>query len=82
MAYTWQYYDVVLVGVAVSMALGAGIGLFTAVALPTAVTVCSLLSIAFIGHGLFVNGPVDSLDDLDDEVDPVDDLPRELSPLG
>ena len=69
MAYTWQYYDVVLVGVAVSMVLGAGIGLFTAVALPTAVTVCSLLAIAFIGHGLFVNGPVDEPSDLREEVD-------------
>ena len=81
MGYTWQYYDVVLVGVAVSMALGASIGLFTAVALPTAVTVCSLLAIAFIGHGLFVNGPVDRFEDLSEEVDPVDDLPGELSPL-
>lgn len=81
MGYTWQYYDVVLVGVLVSMLLGAGVGLFTPVALPTAIIACSLLAIAFIGHGLFVNGPVDALDDLAEEVDPLADLPDDLSPL-
>jgi hypothetical protein len=33
------------------------------------VTGFGVLAIAFIGHGLFVNGPVDQADDLTDEVD-------------
>ncbi|WP_255150410.1 hypothetical protein [Halorarius halobius] len=69
MDYTWQYYDLLLGGVLASMLAGAGIGAFTPVALPTAVTACSLVAIALIGHGLFVNGPVDDASDLTDEVD-------------
>ena len=69
MAYTWQYYDVVLLGVAVSLALGTGVGLLTTVPLTLAVTGAGLVAIALIGHGLFVNGPVDEPADLTNEVD-------------
>jgi len=68
-AYTWQYYDVVLLGVAVSLALGTGVGLLTPVPLTLAVTGAGLVAIALIGHGLFVNGPVDEPADLTNEVD-------------
>ena len=69
MDYTWQYYDVVLAGIAVSMAVGGAVGVVTAFSLPTAVTVASLVAIAIMGHGLFVNGPIDAPDDLADEVE-------------
>ena len=69
MEYTWQYYDLVLLGVFLSMAGGAAVGTVTAVATTTAVTVAGLLAVVIIAHGLFVNGPVDSADDLSDPVD-------------
>jgi hypothetical protein len=40
----------------------------TAVA-TTAVTAFGLLAVAIIGHGLFVDGPVDSTEDLGEPVD-------------
>lgn len=67
--YSLQYYDLVLLGVAVSVAAGTGVGVVTDVPLMVAVVAASLLAIAFIGHGLFVNGPVDAPADLTEEVD-------------
>ncbi|SFG56277.1 hypothetical protein SAMN04488063_2426 [Halopelagius inordinatus] len=67
--YTWQYYDVILIGVFVSMALGVLVGLFTSIPPSVSVAGFGLVSAAFIGHGLFVNGPVDDASDLTDEVD-------------
>jgi len=67
--YTVQYYDLVLAAVFVTMSLGAGVGLLTPLALPTAVTASGLVAVTVIGHGLFVNGPVDAPEDLTDEVD-------------
>ena len=67
--YTWHYYDLVLVGVAACMILGAGVGLATAVPILHATIAGSLLAAAIIGHGLFVNGPVDEPADLSKEVD-------------
>lgn len=69
MSYTWQYYDLVLLGVFCSMATGALVGQFTSVPTTTSVTAFGLLSVAIIGHGLFVNGPVDAPEDLTDPVD-------------
>ncbi|WP_135829117.1 hypothetical protein [Halorussus halobius] len=69
MEYTVQYYDLVLGAILVTMSLGAGVGLLTSVGLPTAVTASGLVAVAVIGHGLFVNGPVDAPEDLADEVD-------------
>jgi hypothetical protein len=68
MGYTWQYYDLVLFGIAASMFLGAGVGLLTAVSLPVAVIAGGVLASTIIGHGLFVNGPVDEPRDLTNEV--------------
>ena len=69
MSYTWQYYDLVLLGVLLSMASGFVVGQVTAVASTTAVTAFGLLAVVIIGHGLFVNGPVDSAEDLADPVE-------------
>jgi len=69
MGYTWQYYDLVLLGVFVSMGAGLAVGALTEVASTTATLGFGLVAVAFIGHGLFVNGPVDGADDLTDEVE-------------
>ncbi|MFD1514255.1 hypothetical protein [Halomarina rubra] len=69
MGYTWQYYDLVLLGVFASMATGFVVGTLTTVATTTSVTVCGLFAVAIIGHGLFVNGPVDAPEDLADPVE-------------
>ncbi|WP_135851401.1 hypothetical protein [Halorussus salinus] len=69
MEYTVQYYDLVLVAIFATMAAGAGVGLLTSLALPTAVTIAGLTAALLIAHGLFVRGPVDGPEDLTDEVD-------------
>jgi hypothetical protein len=69
MDYTVQYYDLVLVAIFATMGLGAGVGVFTPLALPTAVTVAGVAAALLIAHGLFVNGPVDGPEDLTDEVE-------------
>jgi hypothetical protein len=69
MGYTWQYYDVVLLGVFVSMAVGVGAAVLTPLAMTSTVPVAGGVAIALIAHGLFVNGPVDDPADLTDEVD-------------
>ncbi|WP_121822405.1 hypothetical protein [Halostella salina] len=69
MAYTWQYYDLVLLGVGGSMAVGAVVGLLTALSLQLAVIASGLVAVAIMGHGMFVNGPVDAPEDLTEEVD-------------
>ncbi|MDG5777705.1 hypothetical protein VB773_13545 [Haloarculaceae archaeon H-GB2-1] len=69
MDYTWQYYDVVLGAIFVSMAVGIGLGVLTPLALTSTVPVAGGIAIAFMGHGLFVNGPVDAPSDLTDEID-------------
>ncbi|WP_338730245.1 hypothetical protein [Haladaptatus sp. DJG-WS-42] len=68
MDYTWQYYDLVLTGIALAMVVGISIGVFTSVALTTSVTLSGLVAIGIMGHALFVNGPVDEPSDLSDEV--------------
>jgi hypothetical protein len=70
MGYTWQYYDLVLLGIVAAMLVGVVVGFTTPVAPTTSVTLTSLVAVGFIGHGLFVNGPVDDVDDLTDEVEP------------
>lgn len=69
MAYTWQYYDLVLVGIVACMGVGVGIGFLTPVSLTAAVIGAALVAVAIIGHGLFVNGPVDDPGDLTNEVE-------------
>ena len=69
MAHTWKYYDLLLLGVVGSLATGVGIGYLTPVPLSASVPVLALVAVALVGHGLFVNGPVDDVDDLAGEVD-------------
>jgi hypothetical protein len=69
MGYTWQYYDVVLGGIFVSLVLGVAVGQLTTVSPTASVSGFGLVAAGIIGHGLFVNGPVDEPADLTDEVD-------------
>jgi len=69
MAYTWKYYDLLLLGVMGSLLAGVAIGFLTPVPVTTSVPVLALVAVALIGHGLFVNGPVDEIDDLAEEVE-------------
>jgi hypothetical protein len=69
MGYTWQYYDLVLLGIVTSLVGGVAVGQFTTLPSTTTIPVAGLVAIAIMGHGLFVNGPVDAPRDLTDEVD-------------
>ena len=68
MGFTIQYYDVVLGGVLASLLAGVVVGWSTAYPLAATVPVFALLAAAIIGHGLFVNGPVERPADLREEV--------------
>jgi hypothetical protein len=79
--YTSQYYDLVLLGVFASMTAGAVVGLVSALPMSLSVTGAGFVSAAIIGHGLFVNGPVDEPSDLADEVESLDELTDEVELL-
>ena len=80
MGYTLHYYDLVLLCIAASLGLGGIIGFATPVPIEASVVALGFVAIAFIGHALFVNGPVDDPEDLTEEV-PAEDVPRVLSPI-
>jgi len=67
-AYTFQYYDVVLGGVLASLLAGVAVGWLTSVPMAASVPVFAVVAAGIIGHGLFVNGPVERPADLRDEV--------------
>lgn len=69
MDYELHYYDLVLVGILASLGGGALVGLGTGISLAVAVPLASLAAIVIIVHALFVNGPVDEVADLTDEVE-------------
>lgn len=69
MGYTLQYYDIVLAAIILSLGLGGAIGALTAVPMPIAIVALGAVSVAFVGHALFVNGPVDDFGDLTEEVE-------------
>ena len=81
MGYALHYYDLVLVCIAASLGLGAGIGYATPVAIELSIAALGVVAIGFIAHALFVNGPVDEPEDLTDEV-AVEEVPRVLSPVN
>ena len=69
MGFRWQYYDLVLLGIAASLGLGTAVGLLTSVSLTVATTAFAGVAALLVAHGLFVNGPVDGLGDLAEPVD-------------
>ncbi len=80
MAYTLQYYDLVLAGIIGAIGLGGVIGAFTMVEMPVAIVGLGGVSIGIMGHAMFVNGPIDDVDDLTEEVEDAP-VPPENLPL-
>ena len=80
MGYSLHYYDLVLGCIAASLGLGVVVGYATPIAMETSIAVLGLVAIGFIGHALFVNGPVDETGDLTDEVE-LEEVPQALSPV-
>ncbi len=78
MGYTLQYYDLVLVGIISALGVGGAIGALTPVAMPAAVVVFGAVAVGIMGHGLFVNGPVDGVNDLTEEVEDGPVAPEDL----
>lgn len=80
MGYTLHYYDLVLVCIAASLAAGVVIGYATPIAFELAIAGLGIVAIGFVAHALFVNGPVDELEELTEEVEPAE-VQQVLSPL-
>jgi hypothetical protein len=70
MGYPLHYYDLVLLAIISSIGVGAGVGFVTPVSMTLAVTLFGAVAVALVGHALFVNGPVDDVEDLTEEVEP------------
>jgi hypothetical protein len=67
MAYQLQYYDLVLAGIIAAIGLGGLVGAVTWIRMPFAIA--GLGAVSIMGHAMFVNGPIDDLDDLAEEVE-------------
>ncbi|WP_254766169.1 hypothetical protein [Salinilacihabitans rarus] len=80
MAYSLHYYDLVLACIGASLAAGVLIGYATPVAFEVSVPLFGLVATGFVGHALFVNGPVDQAEDLTEEVE-LEEVPTVLSPV-
>ena len=52
-----DYYDEILAGMSLSLAVGASIGVLTSVPLPHAVGGGALVALVLMYHGMFRNGP-------------------------
>ena len=78
MGYTLQYYDIVLIGIVSALGVGGAVGALTAVAMPVAVVALGTVAVGITGHALFVNGPVDDVTDLTEEVEDGPVAPEEL----
>jgi len=70
MDYSLHYYDLVLLAIISSIGVGVGIGSITPLSMTLTVALFGVMAIAFIGHALFINGPVDEVEDLSRSVDP------------
>ena len=77
MGYTLQYYDVVLVGIVSALGVGGAVGVLT----PVAVVALGGVAIGIVGRALFVNGPVDGVDDLAEEIEEGSVTAEELPPV-
>lgn len=69
MLYSLHYYDLMLIGVIVPLLAGLAIGYASSIPLIVAVPVLGGLSILVMIYALFVNGPVDEVEDLGEEVE-------------
>lgn len=66
--------------IAVSLCAGLLIGPVTPVAFTVAMPALGLIALALVGHAIFINGPVDRVDDLTNEVEP-DTVPNVVALL-
>jgi hypothetical protein len=69
MGYAWKYYALVPIGVGLSALLGGAVGVVPALSVRLTVSVAGLVAFLVMGHGMFVDGPVDSPEDLEEEVE-------------
>jgi len=69
MAYTLQYYDLVLIAVITPVLLGIGLGSFTELAMPVSIIGLGAVSMAVMFYAMFINGPVEEVQDLTNEVE-------------
>ncbi|WP_246998564.1 hypothetical protein [Halosolutus gelatinilyticus] len=67
-----QYYDLVLLGILFSLVLGAVLGYVTSFSTALTVPVVSVLGIALIYHAIFRGGPVNTAEDLAEEVQEIE----------
>lgn len=83
MDYAVHYYDLVLAAIIASIGVGAGVGFVTPLSMAPTVSLFGVVAVALVGHALFVNGPVDEVEDLAEEVEP-EELPgvAALAPVG
>lgn len=70
MDYPLHYYDLVLLAIISSVGAGVVVGFVTSLSMTLSVSLFGVVAIAFVGHALFVNGPVDDVEDLTAEVEP------------
>ena len=70
MNYPLHYYDLVLLAIISTMGVGVGVGYVTSLSMTVAVSVFGLVAVAIISHGLFINGPIDDVEDLTENVEP------------
>ena len=70
MDYPLHYYDLVLLAIISSIGVGVGVGSVTPLSMTVAVGLFGVMAIAFIGHALFINGPVDDVEDLSKTMEP------------
>ncbi|PSP68574.1 hypothetical protein BRC85_01635 [Halobacteriales archaeon QS_1_69_70] len=79
MAYSLQYYDLVLAGIIVAIGRSGLIGTFTWIQMPSAIPGLGAVSIGLIGPAMFVNGPIADVDDIAELVEegpvPLEKLP-------
>ena len=69
MVYTLQYYDLVLIAVITPVLLGIGLGSFTELAMPVSIIGLGAVSMAVMFYAMFINGPVEEVQDLTNEVE-------------
>jgi hypothetical protein len=70
MDYSLHYYDLVLLAIISSIGVGVGVGFVTALSMTLAISLFGFVAAVLVSHALFVNGPVDEVEELTEEVDP------------
>lgn len=83
MEYPLQYYDLILLGIISTVGVGVAVGLVTPLSMPLGVSLFGVGAVGLIGHALFINGPVDDIEDLTKEVEP-EEVPgvAAIAPVG